>query len=652
MKKIFTAFALAIMLIVESGSALAYEFNPYVGDGLIKSTSAEVKLYDEDGYEVSKMSEAANVSAECFVKPGSDFESDLEVTLIVAAYKDNVFLKHAISDKVKISSESDAIKLETNSLDIKDKNADSVKVYLWDSEENARPLFKMGNLNNGEGAADTVIIGGNVVNIDSSSEGSVEVNAGYTKWPEIIVLTDDLTSDVSVNLNGAFPLSMPSHSLVSADIGAYGESKEAHVNIKVDGKEYNITVTQEVPQITDVNFIEYGENVAVSIQYDVTNPIWTDELPGPNKEAIGPDLDTVSRYCAGVKELENLSLPYTDKTQNNNITFFLFNISGELLHSQLFSVPFSTKSEEKKPGDGYAFSIDRSARIYVQDANLKSDPSWTRAQNIAASSEALKNQMYYELRAGDTSNSVQTSTGNSVYYKDYEVNPGERVNISLPAVKGMPKIFVKYKNGTNVTNAYYSTAEGDVKTDLTALYKPLYIDENKENEKYRIASTVVREGTVSGNLLFGTTVFSEDNRRQLCIIDLPQELEGAYALKLPFTFTDAKRIDFDIDSSSRVYVFTNAGNQTGSVSAEKFKTALGDEWKNTKFVYEDLSLNENDVALTFRSNNTSTNNFVRNNSSFYRDYITEPDGGKHICIDLPDLTSSTRVMVVIKPLEE
>ena len=101
-----------------------------------------------------------------------------------------------------------------------------------------------------------------------------------------------------------------------------------------------------------------------------------------------------------------------------------------------------------------------------------------------------------------------------------------------------------------------------------------------------------------------------------------------------------------------MYIFTNAGNQTGSVSAEKFKDALGGEWKNTEFSYEDSALNENDTALTFRSNNTSANNFIRNNSSFFRDYIAEPDGSRHISIDLPDLTTSTRVMVVIKPLEE
>ena len=652
MKKIFTALALGIIFMLEASGAFAYEFKPYVGDGLIKATSAEVKLYNESGDEVSQISEASKVSAECYVKPGSDFDSALEVSLIAAAYKENILLKYAISDKTEILSAADSARKLTKELDIKDINADEIKVYLWDNEENARPLFKMGSLKSGSGSADTIIIGGNIVNTDSANKGSVEVNAGYTKWPEVIVLADNLTSDVRVNLRGAFPLSAPSHSLMPAEAEAYGESKEAYAEVIVNNKTYNITVTQAVPQITDVDFIEYGEKVAVSVQYDVTNPIWTDELPGPNKEAIGSDIDTVSRYCTGVKELENLSLPYTDKTQNNNITFFLFNISPELLNSQMFSVPFSTKSDAKAEGDGYTFSIDRSARIYVQNTNLGSDPSWTRAQNTMAGSESLKNQMYYELRAGDTSNSVQTVTGNAVYYKDYEVTPGEKVSISLPAVKGMPKIFVKYKDRPTVANACYSTAAGDVSVETTGLYKPLYIDENKESEKYKIASTVVKEGTVSGNLLFGSTLFSEENRRQLCITDLPQELEGAAALKLPFTFTDAKQISFDIDASSRVYVFTNAGNQTGSVSAEKFKTALGDGWKNTEFVYEDSALNENDIALTFRSNNTSANSYIRNGSSFYRDYITEPDDSRHISIDLPDLTSSTRVMVVVKSLEE
>ena len=177
----------------------------------------------------------------------------------------------------------------------------------------------MGSLKSGSGSADTIIIGGNIVNTDSANNGSVEVNAGYTKWPEVIVLADNLTSDVRVNLRGAFPLSAPSHSLMPAEAEAYGESKEAYAEVIVNNKTYNITVTQAVPQITDVDFTEYGEKVAVSVQYDVTNPIWTDELPGPNKEAIGSDNDTESRYCTGVKELETLSMPCTDITQNNNI---------------------------------------------------------------------------------------------------------------------------------------------------------------------------------------------------------------------------------------------------------------------------------------------------------------------------------------------
>ena len=103
MKKIFTALALGIIFMLETSGAFAYEFKPYVGDGLIKATSAEVKLYNESGDEVSQISEASKVSAECYVKPGSDFDSALEVSLIAAAYKENILLKSKSHDHLHTS---------------------------------------------------------------------------------------------------------------------------------------------------------------------------------------------------------------------------------------------------------------------------------------------------------------------------------------------------------------------------------------------------------------------------------------------------------------------------------------------------------------------------------------------------------------------
>lgn len=681
MKKMLAALALCITMAFEIPAALAYEYTPYVGDGYIKSAPVTVKLEKTvtEGEEAvtadaSGVADATEITASCRVKPGSDFysagDAELQVCLVLAAYKGSCLVAYALSDTAAFSSISDPAKELTVTLDKRALDADGVKVYLWDSIDNARPLLNMGEAGSNSTKIDGIIIGGAPVALDEETKtGSVEVNAGYVNWPEVIVLTEDLTTDVSVDVYGAFPLSRPVHTLLNANTEVQGESGTAAAVVKVGADVYHISVTQAVPQITDVRFRVYAANMAtaepayysdaeVKVQYDVQNPVWTDALPGPHKEIVGKtedgSVDNIGKYYDGVKSLENLSAAYSNRAASNDLTMFFFDIAPELLGSQYIAIPWPSVSNADIVEDCYTFTIDRSARIYMNNPSLAADPSWTRASSrFQNSASNVYYTMYYEFRQSGSSSSIQYATGYQVYYKDFDVKPGTTCTISLPAGAAAPKVFIKYADTNFVTNASYTKDGTAVATSTTYVSKPVFADPEATTDKYKFFThgnkTATSEVYGTGNLMYCTSTFLDDgstNRRQYGLVAVPDELAGGVALLTPFQMTDVTHIDFDLSASARVYMFTT------STRHESLQAAMGDAWTNTAFVYEEPGLAGKDLALAYRSGDSSINETIKNQSSFYRDYIVQPGEGGHVTLELPtDLLGGNRCVFIIQPLE-
>lgn len=669
MKKVLISLVLCVMLIMQVMCVFGYEYTPYVGDGVVASTSVAVKYEKKvtDGYEaVSEIEDATRIVASCKVKPGSEYDgTEVKVSLVAVGYK-GMFLRDFEISYVTFTSVKDGSKTLTTTLDIENTDIDGIKVYLWDSVENAKPLLNKGVPGSGNNDVDGIIIGGEVVEFDAGNTASAEVNAGYVEWPDIIVLASDISADATVDLEGAFPLSQPVHTLLESNVGVMGTSKTGVVTAKVGDETYTVYVTQKTPQITDVKFRKFSDiagkstaetyytDAQVKIQYDVQNPKWTAELPGPNAE------DTSKRagdYYDGVETLEGVTFAYSDTRgasakQNGMI---LCNIHPELIGSQFISTPWTSSSNTNTSvKEAYKFTVDRSCRVYYQCRGTKIlDSSWTRMYNYMHSTEgSLSQRIYYEMRCSETSNSLQIGTGHSVFYKDYDVKPGETCEIVLPVDTHAPKIFVKYKNNDFVTNATYTTdlTKTISKTALVAhpYYKnpDLTIEEGLLNTLVGADYSVAKFYADKGNLLFGTNVFDGDTYSQYCVIDLPDEVVGATALVMPMTMTDVKKIEFDIDSSARVYVFTNIQSKL-----EDFKAALGDTWTNTAFEYADVTLTDNDAAITTRASGKV--NYLYNSSSFYKDFVVQPDEGGHITIPFYDgVGGSTRIIVMVKPLEK
>lgn len=679
MKKYLVAFLVCMIMLLNTLGVCAYEYTPYIGAQAVSATLFEVTYESvtvdgdvETVTEVSSLADATRVSASCMVKPGLTFESEVKVMMIIAGYKEDCLVDYSISKTpVYIRTLEDDAQKVSASLDIGTNNFDDIEVFIWDDMDNARPLLNYANAIEAEDGLDAVIIGGELVELDEETKtGTVTVNAGYVEWPDIMVVNKDLASKVSVDVKGTFPLSKPVHSLVNANTEVEGESKEAIATITAGDEVYTITVTQETPQITDVLFREFkdmstGEatyytDEQVKIQYDIQNPVWTDELPGPHKEIIGGTADNFARYNTGLSAIEYASAAYSNNPKTNSgLKMILMDINPELLGAQSITVPFASGiTNSTYPEDCYTFTIDRSARIYVQNAAKVLDSSWTLAESRFQKDAGMKKVMYYELRSSATSNSITYAVGNSVYYKDYYVEPGEKCTITLPGDKALPKIFIKYKDTNFVSNATYTLADATTATAANTIevVKPAFVDSTLGTGKYKFylhgstTSTANIYGT--GNLMYCTSTFLDDTstRSGYGLAVVPDELVGGTAIITPFTASTMQEISFDISTSARVYVFTTTSS-AGRLA--KLLEALGEGWENTSFTHDDAYLNEKDIAIAYRSGDSAINETILNSRSFYKDFLVQPDDSMRVTLTLSAYgLEGQKMVVIIKPLAE
>ena len=665
MKKVLIALMMCAILVMQIPCAFAYEYTPYVGDGVIASTPVVIEYEREvaDGYEaVDNISDATRVVASCKVRTGSEFDgSQVDASLVVVGYKGKFLRDFEISSATFTSAE-DGAKTLTTTLDIKDTEIDGIKVYIWDSVENAKPLLNKGVPGSDNNAVDGIIIGGEVVEIDANNTGAVEVNAGYVEWPEVIVLANDTTADVKVDLKGAFPLSKTVHTILEANTGVMGTSETGVVTITVGDEVYTIEVTQKVPQFTNVLFRKYKANMPTTteeyytdkqlkIQYDVQNPVWTEEYPGPDME----DSTLKSQdYYKQINTLENVSWAYSDTLgANSQNAMFYDNIAPELLGAHFFAIPWVSTSNTATIDDCFKFTIERSGRVYMAfaDGSTLLDSSWKRVYtNMFASNDKSYGRMFYEMRINPTAttHTYQVAYGNQIYCKDFYVAPGETLEVSLPAGKNVPKIFFKYMDTEFVTDASYTV--GGKNTAATLLYtaQPNYRNDNLLTDKYDLfvapSSTTVPLFNGTGNVIIATSTFTETNKKEFALMTVPDELVGATALRTPFAVSGDVKYEFGISQSARVYVFTNADNDDTQTTSNEVLASLGANWKNTTF--------ENNNPLAYRVDDNNLYEGITNSSSFYSDYIVQPDDKDKVTVSLNGLKDNTRVIIIVKPLEE
>lgn len=669
MRRILSAIVLFIAIILEIPYVYAYEYIPYTGDGIIRASS--VTLTDSDGERINSLTPGETVTASIRVRPGSGSLTGTEkVSLIIASYSDGFF-----EDMNTLAKTITSAEVLTASIIVPDVNP-GIRVFLWDEATggiNARPLFKMGEFNTDTSEVEQITVGGEPI-VDFSAdvyEYDVMVNAGYMCWPDIMVYTSDAMTNVKAEYKGNFPLSKPIHQYINSNVPAEGISETATAVITAGNKTYRINIRQEVPQITDVyvkhwasatsaeDEYEYWSESQAKVSYDIQNPVWSADAPGPNVENTNPSDGAQNNYETQLKyyitsadDLEGYSPVFSDRT-----AWVSYDICPELLGSQQILLPNSNNYVVKGVPDYCTFTIDRSARIYVYAGSTTSfDETWKLAYNkmYSKNSSGTYYTMVRYFSTGKTSNSSNDNL--MMYYKDFEVDPGSKCTITMPSGSSPYRTYIQYKDTDFVTNAVYRDGEGTTEIDTVYFGKPFYrLGENGDYSRFASAGSNKMPALGTGNIMYGSSLFS--NKPEAVPVEFfDDSLEGAVALRLKYSGTSTNmqgvtNIEFDLSAPAQVYVFTNISSSLEYLKNNCFTESDG--WH--------VLGGEDELAIKYKTNNDgSAFSTLYKNSSFTKSFYTENGDITHVNIDFTgmnasgsgaSLNSKAQIVVVIKPLD-
>ena len=580
MKKYLSFLIVIFLLITNVLGAFAYNYAPYIGDGIIKATS--VVFTDADGKVVTSLTPGETITATVRVKAGSDSLTGSEkVSLIVASYSKG-FIEDVAIDTKTIKNAT----VMTKSIKVPDVEP-GIRVFMWDEIDgsvNARPLNKMGVVSAEASEIEQISVGGVLIEDFSPDvyEYDVTVNAGYISWPEVIAYTSNAATKVDATYEGNFPLSAPIRQKVDATEKVEGTSKTAVVTIMVGDKEYKINVTQEVPQITDVKLTYLNsntnteevwpevKNISVYMSTSIGEPKWTKELPGPNVES-DKDMknERKSEYYNFLKDYENSGAsPMFAK----GVFHYIYDMAPELLGAQQIIVekdkakPISTDSKEY-----LEFTLERSARVYAyvgsNAANLNDETGWTLYQNLIYPSDQKGVRGAVARYIGSSEDAYSHKLIRPAKYQDFFVKPGEKVTVTIPKGNEIGFTFIKYFESSNIVENFsykYGSTTPDT-FEICLLDKPLLanseVAEDRLYVKYRPLGglkTSVNEDIVakgSGNVLFGTSPFS-DNAGYVPV-SYDERFDGAQLLRMKYDLKNLKYIKFDLTAPAKVYILTD-----------------------------------------------------------------------------------------------
>ena len=581
MKKYLSFLIVIFLLITNVLGAFAYNYAPYIGDGIIKSTS--VVFTDADGKVVTSLTPGETITATVRVKAGSDSLTGSEkVSLIVASYSKG-FIEDVAIDTKTIKNAT----IMTKSIKVPDVEP-GIRVFMWDEIDgsvNARPLNKMGIVSAEASAIEQISVGGVLVEDFSPDvyEYDVTVNAGYISWPEVIAYTSNAATKVDATYEGNFPLSAPIRQKVDATEKVEGTSKTAVVTIMVGDKEYKINVTQEVPQITDVKLTYLNsntnteevwpdvKNISVYMSTSIGEPKWTKELPGPNIESeIDMKNERKSEYYNFLKDyVKSGASPMFAK----GVFHYIYDIAPELLGAQQIIIEKDKAKPTQKEGsvEYLEFTLERSARVYAyvgsNAANLNEETGWTLYQNLIYPSDQTGVRGAVARYIGSSTDAYSHKLIRPAKYQDFVVKPGEKVTVTIPKGNEIGFTFIKYFENSNiVTNASYQYDTKAVTTSESyLLYKPLLANKELTGTdlylKYKpstglytsVTSDVVANGI--GNVLFGVSPFAD--YAGYIPVSYDDRFDGAQTFRMRYDLKNLKNIKFNLTSSAKVYVVTN-----------------------------------------------------------------------------------------------
>ncbi len=556
MKKIFNLLLIALLVLSFSGIS-AFAYTPYISDDIIKIQSIQFK--DMMGEPVVSINPYDMIFVEANAKLGTTGESGQAATLVVAIYSGDT-LVDSYSDP-GVLSENKGL-LSTMAF-IPDEPNLSLKAYVWDSLDNARPLasaFIYGD-NNAE-VTDIVIDGVSVENFDPAvREYDYKVSAAHINFPEVSVVTASTGATAAISVEGKLYQDGASANIVvtSAD----GTATES----------YKINYTWDEPQIKNIKFTLPGKSPEPLSTVKVAEPVWDgDSTPlfDPMELLIAGNTDAV-QTVKDYPEWFQDNLPSQRTTMyDTRSTWYYMDISPEILGGTSIITPYDATGVQTPTEDLVSFEINRSAYVYVHDNN-------------GASLSHFVNDLGFEYMDARYAYRVESyadyfSYRHLYFYrKEYKVEPGETVTVKLPQSGNskMYGIIVKFIDDYSLDNSKLTKNSNEVTYPITRqtfipTYKNINTTENWANIKFyprytepsseQVPVLWVEDAFLGGNLLRYPTIFNSAGTYTYA------EFDVVSSCKIKFIWNDSST-----KSTVQNWAFTNGWTSSSTTSKQLIK---------------------------------------------------------------------------------
>lgn len=544
-------FKLLAMLIlaVLSGTVSVSAYESFLDGKYVNISNVE---FTADSQVIEMLPETGTVTVSMNAKKGAMSDPWQKVSLVAAVYTDGKLTGIQTAEFELSDNYTKPI-----SVDIDAAGADELKVFVCDSLEDGCPLAAKSLFSQKRAELLGIMIEGTEIEDFSVDKYvyDVTIPAGYTSFPEITPRLDNAAVKCKIDISGSFPL---------------GTKERAKAVIKCGDKEYTINMSQEQPQIMNLEVIDEVKasgaiiDETAGVVGGLAEPVYSKEPTEPIKistnSATGEDMTEGYGY-ANVK-----GVPFFSDRGAYPIAFLPDAIKDALMIQT--KINFQTRV-----GSKISFDINRTATVYA---------------SVTAPAELV--EAGFEPVAGMNISWISNDADRgrlyryAAYKKHYKVTPGENVRVDIP--HGCVNAFVVFDNGISVENAVLKARNGEV-TNL-----PLIDVRNAEYTDWK--DPAYKEGI--GNYTYAAKFISDKmSDTYMFATDFPKELTGAVGVAVPEnprkynpSTTNKEFIGFDIKEDAEVYVayeaayekmqwMEEAGFEDVSDSVEPIKIVTGED---------------------------------------------------------------------------
>lgn len=540
MKKIISVLIVMIMAVSLNGFA----YTPYISDSEVKVQS--IRFVDMITMEeVNSVEPGQLLDVSAVVKAGTNVLPVQQATLVVTVCSGSEVLECIDYSSTFLSSEKTTLSAmvmipsEVENL--------SVKAYVWDSVENARPLASAAIVESSSVEVYDIVIDG--VSLEGFSNDiksyDYEVSAAHINFPEISVVTANSSAKAEITING----------------NLYEDGASAVITVtsadKTATDSYTVNYTWETPSVTNASLNLPGQSPMNLNTLKLIEPVWQAgseptfdprTIPNVIKSGSSGSINSTSPYYT--EEWLQYNLPESKSTMFTDRNWYYMDISPEIIGGTVIQVPYSSASgiNNTSVDNLITFDINRSAVVYVHNNNNMNLNHFVNNLGF----ENMNAPYAYRMMSYASDYMYQ-----HVYFyrKEYKVEPGETVTVTLPygTVANMYGIIVKFIDDYTFEN------NSLIKTDGESVGFPItretFIPTHKDE-------TLTQPAVWSNIKFYPRYSFDDINgtSSKVPVLYVEDEYLGGNLLRYPYIVNGAgiyNMAEFDIVSSCKVKFIWN-----------------------------------------------------------------------------------------------